>query len=329
MSKTKQRIEITKIIAIVLAALLITSLALLALNAWDKNYGKFPEMDFGESTVKYNGKDYVIKDGVESLLVIGLDKFDGTSDSDSYNNDQQADFIMLIVFDNNKQEYSAIHINRDTMADINVLGVAGNKIGTVNEQIALSHTYGNGREVSCRNTADAVSNVLMGVKISHYLSVKLDAVTIYNDLLNGVEVEVLDDFSGIDSTLVKGEKVTLMGEHALTYIRTRYGLEDSSNQARMKRQKQYLDALRQKSEKMIAQDDMFVINASTQIADYLVSDRTVTQLQELINKISQYDFVEFCDIEGELKVGDKFMEFTPDKEAIMDLVIELFYEPKK
>jgi LCP family protein required for cell wall assembly len=329
MRKAKRRIEITRIITVVLAAVLLVSLALLFLNAWEKKRDKFPEMNFGETTVKYNGKEYALKSGIETFLVIGLDKYESSDVGDSYINDQQADFIMLLIFDNNAQTYTAMHINRDTMTDINVLGVAGEKIRTVKQQIALAHTYGNGREVSCRNTADAVSKLLMGVKVTHYMSVKLDAVSVYNDLVGGVEVEVLDDFTGIDSTLVKGEKVTLNSEQALTYVRTRYGLEDSSNQARMKRQKQYLDALREKTEQLIKDDDSFVVNASLKMADYLVSDRSVTQLQELMKKISQYEFIEFCDIEGELKVGEQFMEFVPDEEFIKKTVIDLFYDPKE
>lgn len=329
MKKAKRRIEITKIITVVLAAVLLVSLALLFLNAWEKKRDKFPEMSFGEATVKYNGKEYVLKSGIETFLVIGLDKYEGADVGDSYINDQQADFLMLLIFDNNARTYTAMHVNRDTMTDVSVLGVAGEKIRTVNQQIALAHTYGNGREVSCRNTADAVSNLLMGVKVTHYMSVKLDAVPVYNELVGGVEVEVLDDFSGIDSTLVKGERITLNGEQALTYVRTRYGLEDSSNQARMKRQKQYLDALRAKTEQLIKDDEAFVVNATLEISDYLVSDRSVTQLQELMKKISQYDFIDFCDIEGELKVGDRFMEFVPNEEAIKKTVIDLFYDPKE
>lgn len=329
MSRTKHRIDVTKIITVVLAAVLLISLALLALNAWDKQRGKFPEMAFGESTVKYNGKDYTLRSGVETFLVIGLDKFDGADAGDSYINDQQADFIMLLVLDNNARSYTAIHINRDTMTDINVLGVAGERIGRVRRQIALSHTYGNGREVSCRNTADAVSSLLMGVKVNHYVSVKMDAVMKYNDLLGGVEVTVLDDFSGVDSTLVKGEKVNLTGEQALTYVRTRYGLEDSSNQARMKRQKQYLDALRKKSEQKIAQDNAFAVNASLALAEYVISDRSTDQLTELMKKLSDYTFNSFVDLEGELTVGEQFMEFTPDKEFIKKTVIDLFYDPEE
>ena len=329
MRKTKNKIEITKVVTVVLAAVLLVSLALLALNAWDKNYGRFPEINFGESTVKYNGQDYTLKSGVETFMVIGLDKFDGNDVGDSYINDQQADFIMLFVLDNNARTYTAIHINRDSMTDVNVLGVAGEKIGTVKQQIALAHTYGNGKEVSCRNTADAVSALLMGVKVKHYISFKMDALTTYNDFIGGVEVTVLDDFSGVDASLVKGEKVTLTGEQALTYVRTRYGLDDSTNQTRMKRQKQYLDALRIKTEQRIADDEAFIANATLSVSQYLVSDRSLNQLQELMKKLSDYEFTDFLDIAGENKVGDKFMEFTPDEEAVKKMVIDLFYEPKK
>ena len=86
---------------------------------------------------------------------------------------------------------------------------------------------------------------------------------------------------------------------------------------------------RTQTEKRIAEDNTFVINASLSVAEYIVSDRSTDQLQELIKKISDYEFNDFLDIEGELKVGEKFMEFTPDKEAIKKMVIELFYDPEE
>ena len=328
MSRTKHRIDVTKIITVVLAAVLLISLALLALNAWDKQRGKFPEMAFGESTAKYNGKDYTLRSGVETFLVIGLDKFDGADAGDSYINDQQADFIMLLVLDNNARSYTAIHINRDTMVDVNVLGVAGNKVDTIRKQIALAHTYGNGRDVSCHNTADSVSSLLMGVKVNHYISVTLDAVTVMNDLVGGVEVVVLDDFTGIDNTLVKGETVTLKGSQALTYIRTREALENNTNTNRMKRQEQYLESLLDSFKKSVAKDDEFIVEASLKMSDHIISDRSVTQLQVLAEKFDEYEFLGIRGIEGESVVGKEFMEFYPDESAVKELVVNLFYKPK-
>ena len=122
----------------------------------------------------------MLKSDVETFLVMGLDKASGTASSDSYNNDKQADFLMLLVFDNATKKCSAIHINRDTMAEVDILGVAGEKIDTVKKQIALAHTYGNGKNVSCQNTADAVSRLLHDVKVNHYISLALDSVAIFN-----------------------------------------------------------------------------------------------------------------------------------------------------
>ena len=161
-------------------------------------------------------------------------------------------------------------------------------INTVTKQIALSHTYGNGKEISCRNTADSVSELLYGMQIDHFISLTMDSVGIYNDLVGGVEVTVLDDFKGIDDTLIKGEKVLLKSKHALNYVRTRYGLDDSSNNNRMNRQQQYVNALFEKSKKITEKNDEFIIDASLKMADYIVSDRSVTQLQELAKKIVDY-----------------------------------------
>ncbi len=304
-------------------------IALVLLKNWEKRQGLFPSHEIGEDTLTYNGEEYVLKDNIETFLVMGLDKFEGAAVSDSYNNDKQADFLMLFVFDNDAKKCSTIHINRDSMANVNVLGVAGNRVATVTKQIALAHTYGNGKDVSCRNTADAVSELLMGIKVNHYISLAMDSVMVMNDLVGGVEVTVLEDFTGIDDTLIKDETVTLMGEQALHYVRTRYGLEDSSNSTRMKRQQQYINALYEKYTQCVAADEEFIIEASLAMSDYIISDRSVTQLQELARKFSEYEFVGINDFEGRSLIGEQFMEFYPDEDSLTKVVVDNFYEPKK
>ena len=280
--------KLMRYLSIALLIIFLLTGAFLLLELWEKRQGNFPEQEPQDTAIEYNGDKYVINESVESFLIMGLDKFEDAIDNESYNNNQQADFLMLLVFDNEEKKCTAIHLNRDTMVDMNILGVAGQKVGTVYKQLALAHTYGNGKDVSCRNTADAVSGLLNGVKVNHYLSITMDAVPVLNDLLGGVEVTVLDDFTGIDDSLKKGETVTLHGEQALTYVRTRYGLEDSSNSTRMVRQKQYLNAIYDKAMLRIEEDDEFVVEASVKLADYIVSDRSVNQLQELTKKLSQY-----------------------------------------
>ncbi len=329
-SKGKKNDRILKIIAVILAVVILVCGVLFGISLWERYAGEFKKQNadaLQTSIREYNGKQYTYNEDIETILVMGLDKLDRPED-ESYNNDMQADFIMLLVVDNKKEQVTALHINRDTIAQMNVLGVAGDRIGTVNQQIALAHTYGNGKEVSCRNTLEAVSGLLLGIEIDHYVSVTMDSVGVYNDLVGGVTIEVLDDFTGIDDTLIKGETVTLQGKQALNYVRTRYGLDDSSNDHRMKRQKQYIEALYAKTKECIDNDDTFIVNAASRLSSYIVSDCSANRLQELAEKVTGYEYVGIRDIEGESKMGETFVEFYPDAKSVEKTVIDLFYVPK-
>ena len=247
-----------KYIAIALVIVFLITAGLLFLELWERNRGRFPESDTQDGIVSYKGKEYMQKENVETFLVLGLDKYKDKAASDSHKSGSvQSDFIMLFVFDNEDRKTTAIHINRDTIANVNRLDIGGNKIGTEQKQIALAYNYAYDESGSknCRNTADSVSDLLLDVKINRYISLTMDSVIAMNDLVGGVEVTVLDDFTGIDDTLVKGEQVTLKGEQALLYVRTRQGLEDSTNSSRMIRQQQYVDALASKITERIESDD--------------------------------------------------------------------------
>lgn len=325
------RRKLLNAVTVFLVIVLILSTALLLVSLWERQQGKFSSPNSGEpsTAISYNGTEYELRDGIETMLIMGLDKFDEAIDNSAYNNDQQADFLMLLVIDNNSSTYTGIHINRDTMADINVLGVAGEKIDTVNQQIALSHTYGNGKEISCRNTADAVSDLLNNVKIDHYMSLTMDAVPIIADAVGGVEVEVLDDFTGLDDTLIKGQTVSLKGDHALNYIRARQGLEDSSNESRMARQRQFLNALYEECVEMQDADEDFIADVSLKLSEQLISDCSANKLQKMFKKLTSYKFGNINTIEGEFKNGERFVEFYADKDSVMKVVIEAFYKEKK
>ena len=321
--------KILQCIAVILIVVLVLSAVLLFLYGWEKQSGVYKGEGEGlDTSIEYNGEEYVLKKNIETLLVLGLDKYDEPIDASGFMNDKQADFVMLFVIDNTSKKCTLLHINRDTMLEVNKLGVAGEKIGTQMQQLALAHTYGSGDKVSCRNTADAVSKLLLNAKINNYMSVTMDAVPLYNDLVGGVEVEILDDFTGIDDSLVKGEKVKLMGNQALTFVQSRKGVADSSNESRMGRQKQYLEALHSKTQECIKTDDKFVVDACVKMADYMVSNCSVTQMQNLFKKISEYEFTSINYLEGETKAGEKFVEFYPGEESVKSQVVSLFYEKK-
>ena len=331
MGKMKTKNNYLKYIAIALVIVFLIAAAFLFLEVWENREGRFPVSGTEDGVVEYNGKEYVQKDNIETFLVLGLDKYEGFDSADSHESVVQTDFLMLFVFDNETKQSTAIHINRDTMTKVNKLSVGGTSVvETYVKQIALAYNYVNddNDKIRCRNTKDSVEYLLNGIKVDHYFAVTLDAVAASCDLVGGVEITVLDDFTGIDDELIKGEKITLIGEQALRYVRTRYGLEDSSNSARMKRQQQYINALYDKICSCIEADDEFILKMVDTIDEYVVYDSSDKKMSKFAEKFDDYEFLGIREIDGESKLGEEFIEFYPDEDSIWEIVIDLFYTPK-
>ena len=336
--KFRVDVRVLKGAAAILAAVLVLLAGMLLLQRWE-NAQDAPVSSSGEASsveagapvdgreiTYYNGTAYARREDLETVLLLGVDKFEGET-PEGYINNQQADFLLLLVMDKENETCTPIQLNRDTMTQIQILGVTGEPAGTFTGQLALAHTYGSGEEDSCVNTVLAVSNLLYGMEIDHYVSLTMDGVALLNDLVGGVTVEVLDDFSGTDDSLVQGETVTLKGQQALTYVRSRGGLEDSSNLHRMERQRQYLSALQQQLKAAVQQEDGFTLDALLQLNEYMVSDCTVEQLSALADNMAHYQVSDILTTPGDAQEGEEYMEFTVDEYALQQMVMDVFYEP--
>lgn len=336
--KFRVDVRVLKGTAAILAVVLVLLAGMLLLQRWE-NTQDAPVSSSGEASsveagapvdgreiTYYNGTAYARREDLETVLLLGVDKFEGET-LEGYVNNQQADFLLLLVMDKQNETCTPIQLNRDTMTQIQILGVTGEPAGTFTGQLALAHTYGSGEEDSCENTVLAVENLLYGVGIDHYVSLTMDGVALLNDLVGGVTVEVLDDFSAIDDSLVQGETVTLQGQRALTYVRSRGGMEDSSNLHRMERQRQYLSALQQQLKAAVQQEDGFTLDALLQLNEYMVSDCTVDQLSDLGDSLAAYQVSDILTTPGDAQEGEEFMEFTVDEAALQQLVMDVFYEP--
>ncbi|MBQ7170758.1 MAG: LCP family protein [Clostridia bacterium] len=330
MRKAEAQNPSLKYLGIMLAVVFLIAAALLFLEVWEKERGRFPDSGTEDGIVVYRGQTYKYKDTIETFLVLGLDKQDGADPAAAQADGVQTDFLMLFVFDNETEQCAAIHINRDTVTKVKRLSLGGTSVvGTYTEQIALAYNYANSEnhKIRCRNTKDSVEFLLDGAKVDHYLSVTMDFVVAGCDLVGGVEVTVLDDFTGIDDALVKGKTVTLTGEQALRYVRTRYGLEDSTNLRRMERQRQYINAWYAKAVSRIKEDSAFALELVDTLGDYVVYDSSEHRLQKFAEKFDRYEFLGIREPEGRTEVGEEFLEFYPDEESLRQLVIDLFYEP--
>jgi LCP family protein required for cell wall assembly len=279
-----------------------------------------------EKSITVNGKNYTLRENIEAVLVMGVDEAAEQTDSETYLNTNQADFLLLVAVDNENKSYTSIAINRDTMTKVPTLSIDGYFIGWETGQLALAHTYGSGLEDSCENTVWATSEFLYGIPIEHYASFSIPAIGIANDAVGGVTVEIQDDFSDSDPSLVMGETVTLNAQQAESFVRSRKGVSDQTNINRMSRQKTFLSAWRNQAIEKINNDSSFVLTLMGLASDYMVSDMTVNELSDFANVFTEYTDNGTVDIPGESVKGERYMEFYPDDESLRQTVLDLFYD---
>lgn len=276
-----------------------------------------------QKEITYDGSTYRQRSGLETYLIMGIDVKGKAVAVDSYEGGGQADVQMVLVVDDANKTWQVLQINRDTITKVPVLDVLGGVAAYADEQIALAHYYGNGWENSCENTALAVSMLLDDQPIDGYFALNMDAVGIVTDLVGGVTLTVTSDFSEIDPTLVQGEEVTLDGEKALTYVRSRHHIDDQTNIARMARQRQFLAAL---EEKLRQQDSQFAAEAYTALEDYMVTDIASGTAAKIGEKLKQYKQLDTLTIDGENVIENGYWAYHLDESSREATVLQLFYE---
>ena len=279
-------------------------------------------------TIVVDGVKYFPKQDIETFLIIGVDEDGEMVRRETLENEGMADAIMLAVFNRTDETIDIISLNRDSMTDISVRGLDGRKVDSMNAQLALSYAYGDGMESSCENTMEAVSKMLYGIEIDHFMALNMDAIKVLNDAVDGVTVDVWDDFSAVDPSIYLG-RVTLYGDQALTYIRARKDVGDQLNVNRMERQQEYMESFFYALKYAVEMDPEFAIKHYEDLTKYMVTDCSVTTMSSMLERYGAYELGEIVTPEGENVRGEKYMEFYVDEDSLQDLVLEHFFAEKK
>ena len=277
--------------------------------------------------VEYDGKKYKLNSKVETILIGGVDNNGKINLSGGNGTGGEADVLFLIVVNNETKEVDKIQINRDTVTDINILNDNYNEDGITKAQIALSHAYGNGGSISCKNTVKAVENLFYDIKVDKYLFVNMGVIPTLNDFFGGVEVFIEDDFSNVDSSLPYGQIVNLKGKQASNFLRARKGVGDSDNESRMKRHRQYIDSLLKKVNVSIDNEETLATDLYNQIYDYTATTLSSSEMASVVIKTIDYTTNEIIVPEGEFKTKKGLTEFHVDDVKLREMVLDLFYVP--
>ena len=65
-----------------------------------------------------------------------------------------------------------------------------------------------------------------------------------------------------------------------------------------------------------------------QVSDYIVTDMIASSISSLWSKYADYELNEVVTLEGENVLGSGHYEFILDEEALDELTLRMFYEPK-
>ena len=310
------------------AILLVLAAALYGIRWWEnRTYAASGESAISREKpdLTYDGVVYAAKRQVEAYLLMGVDVTGPVVNTPGAYSGGQADAQFLLVLDNEAQTWQLLRLNRDSMVDVPVLDLRGNVIGYERQQLALAHAYGDGTNNSCQNTVDAVSMLLGGAPIDGYAALNMDGIGIVNDAIGGVTVTITSDFTAVDPTLAEGETITLNGEQAMEFVRTRKDVDDQTNLARMERQKVYLEAMKPQ---LMALSDEEIIRVMDAVNDYLVSNIGSQAVLNLAAKLRDYRELPELIIAGENTIEDSHWAYILDEDSLQQVILQLFYDEK-
>ena len=220
-------------------------------------------------------------------------------------------------------------IPRDTMTRITLTDLSGNVLGKDIQHLTLAYAYGDGRELSCEYTVEAVSELLGGLAIDHYMAVDTDSISVLNDGVGGVTVTIGEPgLASRDPELKLGETVTLEGKQAETFVRYRDIQQDNTALFRMDRHQQYMEGFFTALKKKAAEDDKILIRLLDSIQDHMVTDMQKDQyLKAALDVLNtqQLGAGDFYTLPGSGVTTARYDEFYVDQEAMIPVILDLFY----
>lgn len=287
-------------------------------------------VELEEGQLFYGGEVWQYNKDIMTFLCMGVDSRSGISKEKTFGKGGQADAIMLIVVNPHTEKIEIININRDSIAEIELYDMDGNRVGTRQGQIALQYAYGDGRIRSCELMEGVVSDLFYGIPIHGYVALDMQSIATLNDMVGGVDVTVPEDMTKYKADWFAGASIHLTGEDSLLFIREREeeSTELGSNLKRIERQKQYMAQFANKLKEKTKEDITFPLNLYTKVQKHMVTSFSLDEITYLASTLIGYDFSmeNVSNIQGEMGMGEKNEEFYVDDEALRVRIIETFYE---
>ena len=276
-----------------------------------------------EGLVTYNGKKYRYNSHLSNYLLLGIDTEGEIAQEKETLSGGQSDAIFLVAYDRKEETAQILAIPRDTMTTIYIYNIDGTYVTPQTDHLTLQYAYGDGREMSCKITRDAVSNLLYGVPIIGYTAINLDSIPLLVDTVGGVTLTVPDDsMEEVSPDYKKGAEITLTSETAENYIRYRDTHAHHQALVRTERQKSFINAFADRILELQAQDPHTVTDIYETIKPHMVTNMSNDIFLDLAGAKR---VGEIRTIPGEGVATDLFDEYHVDDKALYEMILDVFY----
>lgn len=276
-----------------------------------------------EGLVAYNGKKYRYNSHLSNYLLLGIDTEGEIAQEKETLSGGQSDAIFLVAYDRKEETSQILAIPRDTMTTIYIYNIDGTYVTPQTDHLTLQYAYGDGREMSCKITRDAVSNLLYGVPIIGYTAINLDSIPLLVDTVGGVTLTVPDDsMEEVNPEYKKGAEITLTSETAENYIRYRDTHAHHQALVRTERQKSFINAFADRVLELQAQDPHTITDIYETLKPHMVTNMSNDIFLDLAGAKR---VGEIRTIPGEGVATDLFDEYHVDDKALYEMILDVFY----
>ncbi|MCR5736863.1 MAG: LCP family protein [Eubacterium sp.] len=281
--------------------------------------------------VYYNGKKYVYNENMVSVVFLGIDR--SKLGTEEIGNAGQADAIYILSYDSKTGKAYVIPVSRETMTDVRLYTVSGQSAGIKKLQLCLAYGYGNGKDTSCENTLASLSDIFYNIPFHTYMALNWDGIGPLNDLSGGVSLTSLEDVETQYSNITKGTQVTLLGNDAWSYVKYRNISKLESNNDRLERQKQYLNAYMSQMIPKVRSDFSMISKLYNTAGKYTYTNFSYNQVvfsaSTILPDVYSNKDIEFVSIKGTIKQGKENAEFYPDEKSLYETILKVFYNEEQ
>lgn len=279
--------------------------------------------------VEYKGHTYQYNENIASVVLIGHDDESNYSFADaSLYGKSLADTIVLFTIDTSTNKVRATVVPRNSWVEVDLFDGQGNRIGSDEMQITLSHGVKLPTTAECAaNTVTSVSRIFYNLPITYFFDFGREVVAGATSAVGGVRVQALEAIPG--ESFAAGDMVLLEGESAYRYVQYREKDRDESALDRQDRQVQFMKAFASQVADMGPQGLYRVYSG---VSDDIVTNLGTSEVAYLLSCFATGDNaeLEISALKGETKVGREadgieYERYILDEDSVMENTLAAFY----